>query len=84
MCSLKKNALIFQVGNDMRDPIVVIEQKHFTKQEPDSCVPLLGIYDGTHYQSVIPASKEDEQITVDIVKYFPNFQGNFKSFLAHH
>ena len=84
MCSLKKNALIFQVGNDIKDPIVVIEQKHFTKQEPDSCVPLLGIYDGTHYQSVIPASKEDEQITVDIVKYFPNFQGNFKSFLANH
>jgi hypothetical protein len=83
MCSLKKNALIFQVGNDIKDPIVVIEQKYFTKQEPDSSIPLLGIYDGTHYQSVIPASKEDEQLTVDIVKYFPKFQGNFKSFFAH-
>ena len=82
MCSLKKNALIFQVGNDIKDPIVVIEQKYFTKQEPDSSIPLLGIYDGTHYQSVIPASKEDEQLTVDIVKYFPKFQGNFKSFFA--
>jgi hypothetical protein len=82
MCYLKKNALIFQVGNDIKDPIVAIEQKNFTKQEPDSSVPLLGIYDGTHYQSVLPASKEDEQRTVDIVKYFPKFQGDFKSFFA--
>ena len=52
----------------------------FNREEPDSCVPLLGIYDGTHYQSVIPASKIDEQLTVDIVKYFPEFQGNFKAF----
>ena len=83
MCYLTKNALIFQVGKDIKDPIVVIEQKYFTKQEPDSSVPLLGIYDGTHYQSVLPASKEDEQLTVDIVKYFPKFQGDFKSFFAN-
>ena len=83
MCSLKKNAVIFQVDNNAKDPIIVIEQKYFTKEEPDSTVPLLGIYNGHHYQSVLPASKEDEELTVDIVKYFPNFQGNFKSFLAH-
>ena len=83
MCSLKKNAVIFQVGSNAKDPIIVIEQKDFTKQEPDSSVPLLGIYNGYHFQSVLPASKEDEELTVEIVKYFPNFQGNFKSFLAH-
>ena len=83
MCSLKKDALIFQVGTETKDPIIVIEQKHFTKEEPDSSIPLLGIYNGHHYQSVLPASNEDEQLTVDIVKYFSKFQGNFKSFLAH-
>ena len=83
MCSLKKNAVIFQVGNNTKDPIMVIEQKAFTKQEPDSSVPLLGIYNGYHFQSVLPASKKDEELTVEIVKYFPSFQGNFKSFLAH-
>ena len=83
MCYLKKNALIFQVGNDIQDPIVVIEQQNFTNQEPDSSIPLLGIYDGTHYQSVLPASKEDEQLTIDMVKYFPKFQGNFKSYFAN-
>ena len=55
MCLLKKNAVIFKVGYDVTDPIVVIQQKLFTNEEPDSCVPLLGIYDGTHYQSVFPA-----------------------------
>ena len=83
MCSLKKNAVIFQVGNNTKDPIMVIEQKAFTKQEPDSSVPLLGIYNGYHFQSVLPASKADEELTEEIVKYFPSFQGNFKSFLAH-
>ena len=82
MCSVKKNAVIFQVGNNSKDPIIVIEQKYFTNQEPDSSVPLLGIYNGHHFQSVLPASKEDEELTVDIVKHFPNFQGNFKTFLA--
>ena len=81
MCSLNKNAVIFQVGNDIKDPIVVIQPKKFNKQEPDRCVPLLGIYDGSHYQSVYPETKEDEQLTVDIVKYVPEFQGDFKSFL---
>ena len=80
MCSLKKNAVIFQVGNDIKDPIVVIQQQMFSNEEPDSCIPLVGIYNGTHYQSVFPASKKDEQLTVDIVKYFPEFQGNFKDF----
>jgi hypothetical protein len=80
MCKLKKNAVIFNVGNDIKDPIVVIQPQMFNKEEPDSCIPLLGIYNGTHYQSVFPASKKDEQLTVDIVKYFPDFQGNFKSF----
>ena len=80
MCSLKKNAVIFKVGTDIEDPIVVIQQKMFTKEEPDSCVPILGIYDGTHYQSVFPASNKDEQLTEDIVKYFPEFQGDFKAF----
>ena len=80
MCKLKKNAVIFNVGNDIKDPIVVIQPQMFNKEEPDSCIPLLGIYNGTHYQSVFPASKKDEQLTVDIVKYFPEFQGNFKSF----
>ena len=82
MCLLKKNAVIFKVGNDVKDqdPIVVIEQKIYTNEEPDSCVPLLGIYDGTHYQSVFPASKKDEELTVQIVKYFPEFQGDFKAF----
>ena len=83
MCSLKKNAVIFQVDTDAKDPIIVIEQKYFTKEEPDSTVPLLGIYNGHHYQSVLPASKEDEELTEQIVKYFPKFEGNFKSFLAH-
>ena len=50
MSSLIKNALIFQDENDIKDPIVVIEQKYFTKQEPDSSPPFLGIYNGTHYQ----------------------------------
>ena len=80
MCLLKKNAVIFKVGNNIEDPIVVIQQKIFTHEEPDSCVPILGIYDGTHYQSVFPASKKDEELTEDIVKYFPEFQGNFKAF----
>ena len=70
MCSLKKNAVIFKVGTDIEDPIVVIQQKMFTKEEPDSCVPILGIYDGTHYQSVFPASNKDEQLTED-----QNFRG---------
>jgi hypothetical protein len=80
MCKLGKNAVIFKVGNDIKDPIIVIQPQMFNKKEPDSCIPLLGIYNGTHYQSVFPASKKDEQLTVDIVKYFPEFQGNFKSF----
>ena len=80
MCKLGKNAVIFKVGNDIKDPIIVIQPQMFNKEEPDSCIPLLGIYNGTHYQSVFPASKKDEQLTVDIVKYFPDFQGNFKSF----
>ena len=80
MCLLKKNAVIFKVGYDVKDPIVVIQQKMFTNEEPDSSVPLLGIYDGTHYQSVFPASKKDEKLTEDIVKYFPEFQGDFKAF----
>lgn len=82
MCSLKKNAVIFQVDNNAKDPIIVIEQKYFTKEEPDSTIPLLAIYNGHHFQSVIPASNADEELTVEIVKYFVNFQGNFKSFLA--
>ena len=81
MCALNKNAVIFKVGDDIKDPIVVIRPQMFNKEEPDSCIPLLGIYNGTHYQSVFPASKKDEQLTVDIVKYFPEFQGDFKSFL---
>ena len=80
MCLLKKNAVIFKVGYDVKDPIVVIQQKMFTNEEPDSSVPLLGIYDGTHYQSVFPASKKDEKLTEDIVKYFPEFHGDFKAF----
>ena len=80
MCLLKKNAVIFKVGYDVKDPIVVIQQKMFTNEEPDSSVPLLGIYDGTHYQSVFPASKKDEKLTEDIVKYFPEFQWNFETF----
>ena len=82
MCLLKKNAVIFKVGNDVKDqdPIVVIQQKIYTNEDPDSCVPLLGIYDGTHYQSVYPASKRDEKLTEEIIKYFPDFQGNFKAF----
>jgi hypothetical protein len=58
MCSLKKNAVIFQVGNDIKDPIVVIQQQMFSNEEPDSCIPLVAIYNGTHYQSVFPASKQ--------------------------
>ena len=82
MCLLKKNAVIFKVGNRVKDqdPIVVIQQKNFTKEEPDSCIPLLGIYDGAHYQSVLPASKKDEELTQEIVKFFPEFQGNFEAF----
>ena len=30
MGSLKKNAVIFQVGNDIKDPIVVIQQQMLT------------------------------------------------------
>ena len=29
---------------------------------------------------MFPASKKDEELTEDIVKYFPEFQGNFKAF----
>ena len=78
---LKKNIIIFHVGNDVKDPISIVRPDLITGGEADNEVPLLAVYDGVHYESVYPASKTDQYLTkVFIVKY-PEFKGdNFKTF----
>ena len=45
---LKKRAIIFWVGKD--DPIMVYTPEHLPDGEIDSEIPLLGVYNGFHYQ----------------------------------
>ena len=81
MCSLRKNCLIFNVSQDAQNPIMIINQKDFTGEDSDSMVPLIGVYNGTHYESLYPATEKDEELSVEFVKHFPGFQGNFKNFI---
>ena len=81
MCSLKKNCLIFNVSQNAKNPFLVINQKDITGEDSDSMVPLLGVYDGSHYESLYPATEKDEELTVEFVKHFPDFRGNFKEYM---
>ena len=81
MCSLKKNCLIFNVSQNAKNPFLVINQKDITGEDSDSMVPLLGVYDGSHYESLYPATEKDEELTVELVKHFPDFRGNFKEYM---
>jgi hypothetical protein len=81
MCSLKKNCIIFNVSQHAQHPILIINQKDFTGEDCDNMVPLIGVYNGTHYESLYPATEKDEELTVEFVKHFPGFQGNFKNFI---
>ena len=60
---------------------MIINQKDFTGEDSDNMVPLIGVYNSTHYESLYPATKKDEELTVEFVKHFPGFQGNFKNFI---
>ena len=73
MCTLKRNCLIFNVSQNAKNPFFVINQKDFTGEDSDSMVPLIGVYDGSHYESLYPATEKDEELTVEFVKHFPDF-----------
>ena len=78
---LKKNIIIFHVGNDLKDPISIVRPDLITGGEADNEVPLLAVYDGVHYESVYPASKTDQYLTKVLIVNYPEFKGdNFKTF----
>ena len=79
---LKKNIIIFHVGNDVKDPISIVRPDLITGGEADNEVPLLAVYDGVHYESVYPASKTDQYLTKLFIVNYPEFKGdNFKTFV---
>ena len=87
---LKKNAVIFHAnGQDRKDPISVIRADTLPGGGTDCDVPLLAVYDGTHYSSVYPATGKDCQLTKLMVEKINNFQGDdfkkfFKQFTMEH
>ena len=81
MCSLRKNCIIFNVSKNTQNPILIINQKEFTGEDSDNMVPLIGVYNSSHYESLYPETEKEEELTVEFVKHFPGFQGNFKNFI---
>ena len=79
MCSLRKNCIIFNVSLNAQNPILIINQKDFTGEDSDNMVPLIGVYNSSHYESLYPETEKDEELTVEFVKHFPGYQGNFKT-----
>jgi hypothetical protein len=48
---LKKRAIIFWVGTQSKpNPIMVYTPEHLPGGEVDSDIPMLGVYNGWHYQ----------------------------------
>ena len=74
--SLKKDILVFNTPwqiNDgfATDPISVVSPNQFDpSNERDTEIPIVLLYDGGHFESSIPVSKEDVQRTIDLVRNY--------------
>ena len=55
---------------------MAIHSSIFLYEDP----PLYEAWNSSNW-CVYPATKKDEELTVEFVKHFPGFQGNFKNFI---
>ena len=77
---MKKDILVFCVGDDRKDPISII-RADMAGGSLDNKIPLLAVYNGYHYESVYPESQKDQYLSRVICTEFPRFiqhQGEFK------
>ena len=78
---MKKAALIFNINQHAKDPIIVIKPDIIPGGISDNEYPLLAFYDGVHYESVYPISYNDRELTKMVVAEFPEYKGdNFKNY----
>ena len=69
-CGMKKVLLIFNTSLDSpHDPIYVIDPSKFGV-EPDTQIPIVLAYNMSHYESVHPADKSDEEKSVNLVNQY--------------
>ena len=79
--SLKKDILIFNTPWQTDDanansPISVVSSTQFDpSNERKTEIPIVLLYDGVHFESSIPVSKEDVQRTIDLVRNYTS--GNY-------
>ena len=72
---MKKILLIFNTSLDSpHDPIYVIDPRKFGV-EPDTQIPIVLAYNMSHYESVHPADKSDEEKSVNLVNQY--FTGSY-------
>lgn len=78
---MKKAALIFNINQHAKDPIIVIKPDIIPGGISDNEYPLLAFYDGVHYESVYPISYNDRELTKMVVAEFSEYKGdNFKNY----
>ena len=76
--SLKKDILVFntpwQINDEFAtDPIFVVSPNEFDpSNERDTEIPIVLLYNGVHFESSIPASEEDVQETIELVRNYRN------------
>ena len=69
-CGVRKYLLIFNTSlNTPDDPIYVVNPVSFNVP-PDTEVPVMLAYNGSHYESLVPKTEVDVQMSVNLVKTY--------------
>ena len=69
-CGVRKYLLIFNTSIDTPDdPIYVVNPLNFNVQ-PDSEVPVMLAYNGSHYERLVPQMEVDVQMSINLVKTY--------------
>ena len=76
MHCLKKNALIFNTNRDRSHGPLTVIRGDFFGGELDNTIPLVLVYDGGHYESLIPKEEDDVRKTTYIVDMWNSFSGS--------
>ena len=78
-CGVRKYLLIFNTNlNTPDDPIYVINPRSFNVP-PDSEVPVILAYNGSHYESLVPKTELDVQMSVNLVKTYLGGKYRYKN-----
>ena len=69
-CGAKKIILIFNTSpQSPHDPIYVVDPRKFNVQ-PDTLIPIILAYNQVHYESLLPTTNADIQLSINLTKEY--------------